>query len=218
MSVRVEGIGWVTREGFGSVRRGVTTLFAEDEGVKGLVKREIFSQPFKNFGRLDDMSRLTVSAIALTLQDADIEYSAAHKQNIGIIGVSAEGSQSSDINYYRDFVDNGRTLSRANLFIYTLPSSAMGEAAIHFGLTGPLLYGTDQNNALSGFLKMATAMVADGEAERMLVGIIRGEDALYLLVGGRDECHTICSVEECITIFESSGDTKSILHELSLRR
>ena len=88
-------------------------------------------------------------AVALALRDAGIEYSARNKQDTGIIATSGAGSLQSDLDYYADFVKNGRTLSLANLFIYTLPSSPLGEAAIHFGLTGPLLFTSALDAGLS---------------------------------------------------------------------
>jgi len=41
---------------------------------------------------------------------------------------------------FLDYVQAGRKLGRGSLFIYTLPSSPLAEAAIHFGLQGPVLY------------------------------------------------------------------------------
>jgi 3-oxoacyl-[acyl-carrier-protein] synthase II len=216
MLISVRGIGWLTKTGYGSVRLGADHRFAEGEGVHSLAKRGLFSQQFKNFGRLDGMSRLTVSAVALALQDAGIDYSPAGKQDIGIIGTSREGSLKSDVDYFRDFMDNGRTLSRANLFIYTLPSSAMGEAAIHFGLTGPLLYATGVDDSLEEFLDMAAEMVVTGEVDRMLVGRIMADEALYFVIDGKQDDSALCSLIEAQTIVESTQNISDILRQLSI--
>lgn len=203
MTVSVRGIGWVTATGYGSVRLGRTDQFAAGESFRSLAKLGLFSQPFKNFGRLDTASRLTVSAVALALQDAGIGYSPYAKQETGIIATSSNGSLDSDLQYYKDFVDNGRTLSRANLFIYTLPSSVLGEAAIYFGLTGPLLFTADVDPACTGFLDTAEEMVAAGEAVRMLAGMIAGETALYLVVD--NSAGPLCSLADARSIISSSG-------------
>ncbi len=181
-----------------------------------MAKLGTFSQPFKNFGRLDRMSRMTVSAVALALQDAGMEYSSANKQDMGIIGTSRAGSLTSDIDYFKDFWENGRTLSRANLFIYTLPSSAMGEAAIHFGLTGPLFYGTSADGSLAGFMDMAVDMVVTRETGGMLVGKIEEEEALYFLVDDTEEDNVLCSLVEARTIVASTQDISDILRQLSI--
>jgi len=132
MTISVRGIGWLTKEGYGCVRSELRQAYELGEGAHTLVKRDIFSHPFKNFARLDAISRMTAYAVSLALQDGGIEYSPIRKQDIGIVGTSAEGSLRSDIEYFRDYLESGRTLSRGNLFIYTLPSSPLGEAAIHF--------------------------------------------------------------------------------------
>jgi 3-oxoacyl-[acyl-carrier-protein] synthase II len=216
MTISVCGIGWLTKEGYGSVRLGLHNQFAQGEGIHSLAKLGIFSQPFKNYGRLDGMSRMTVSAVALALQDAGIEYSPASKQDIGIIGTSCEGSLKSDVDYFRDFIDNGRTLSRANLFIYTLPSSALGEAAIHFGLIGPLLYATGVDDSFAEFLDMAAEIVVAREAGRMLTGTIVGEEALYFVIDSKQDDSALCSLIEARSIVESTRDISDILRQLSI--
>lgn len=216
MTVSVRGIGWVTKTGYGSVRLGLQHQFAEGEGIHSLAKLGLFSHPFKNFGRLDGVSRLTVSAVALALQDAGMEYSLANKQDIGIIGTSCEGSLKSDIDYFKDFVENGRTLSRANLFIYTLPSSALGEAAIHFGLVGPLLYASGVDDSIKEFLDMAGEIVGAGEAGRMLVGKIVKEEALYFVIDSKQEDSVLCSLIEARSIVESTQDISGILRQFSI--
>lgn len=216
MTISIRGIGWVNNTGYGSVRLGIEHQFAEGDGIQSLAKLGIFSQPFKNFGRLDGMSRMTVSAVALAMQDAGIAYAPASKQDIGIIGTSPDGSLKSDIAYFRDFFENGRTLSRANLFIYTLPSSALGEAAIHFGLTGPLLYATAADGSLTDFVDMAADMVVTREAGRMLVGKIEEEEALYFLIDDTQEDNVFCSLSEAQSILAATRDIPGILRQLSI--
>jgi len=215
MTISVRGIGWLTKTEYGSVRLGLHHKFAQGEGIHSLVKLGIFSQPFKNFRRLDGMSQMTVSAVALALQDADIEYSPASKQDIGIIGTSCEGSLKSDVDYFTDYIENGRTLSLASLFIYTLPSSALGEAAIHFGLIGPLLYATGVDDSLAEFLDMASEIVVAREADRMLAGKIVEEEALFFVIDSKQEDNALCSLIEMRSIVESTQDISDILRQLS---
>jgi 3-oxoacyl-[acyl-carrier-protein] synthase II len=215
MTISVRGIGWVNTMGYGSVRLDSHHNFSQGEGIHTLSKMGVFLQPFKNFGRLDGTSRLTVSAVALALRDAGVEYSPACKHDIGIIGTSREGSLQADSDYFRDFVENGRTLSRANLFIYTLPTSALGEAAIHFGLIGPLFYSTGVDDFLAELLDMAAAMVSAGEAGRMLAGTLTAKEALYFLIGSDHENDALCSLAEARSIVASSQDISDILRQLS---
>jgi 3-oxoacyl-[acyl-carrier-protein] synthase II len=215
MMISVRGAGWLTKTGYGCLRRGLNYRFEQGEGVHSLAKQGLFAHPFRNFGRLDTVSRMTVSAVALALQDAAVDYSPSEKQDIGIIASSCEGSLQSDINYFRDFTENGRTLSRANLFIYTLPSSAAGEAAIHFGLTGPLMFMTASDGTLSACMDMAAEMVAAGETGSMLVGTIVQDEAVYFVLGRSDSDSSLCSIAEARSIVASTQCISEILGQLS---
>ena len=125
MTISVYGIGWLTAAGYGCIGSGVQVSYGPAEGLD-THRQAIFPRPFRNFGRLDDASRMTASVVALALRDAALSPSPTCKQDIGIAGTSREGSLVSDLNYFNDYVENGRTLSRGNLFIYTLPSSPLG--------------------------------------------------------------------------------------------
>lgn len=205
MTVSVQGIGWVTGEGYGSIATRQEFCFAEGQGVTSLAKLGLFSHPFKNFGRLDLASRLTCSAVALALRDGGLSYSPPEKQAIGIMGVSCLGSLASDTAFFNDYIDNGRTLARGNLFIYTLPSSPLGEAAIHFGLTGPLLFASGGTDALGASMTMAAGMVAGGEAALMLVGWVAPDEALFFLLGQERCDNSLCGLGEAQSIVSSAG-------------
>ena len=125
---------------------------------------------------------MTAAAVALALRDAGRSYAPEKKQEIGIIGAGSEGSLPADLLYFRDYVECGRTLARGNLFIYTLPSSPLGEAAIHFGLAGPLLFASNAVAPLAAAISLAEEMLQFGEAEAMLAGMVQGNDALYLVL------------------------------------
>jgi 3-oxoacyl-[acyl-carrier-protein] synthase II len=207
MSISVLGIGWLTKEGYGCIRSGLQQRYEAGESALSLPKRDIFSHPFKNFGRLDTISKMTVFAVSLALQDAGIEYSPIAKQDIGIVGTNAEGSLRADVEYFRDYVESGRTLSRGNLFIYTLPSSPLGEAAIHFGLLGPVLFAADENNGLSAVLDLANEMVIAGETPVVLAGRAEADEAIYFVIGqdrGQDG-PALCDVAEARSFIETGS-------------
>jgi len=115
-------------------------------------KENIFHREFKNFGRLDNMSKSVCAAIALILHQKKL-YPSDKKLNIPIFFGLNEGPISSDYAYYSDFLKFGGTAGRANLFVYTLPSSPLGEASVHFGLTGNLLF-VNADNTLSSICQM----------------------------------------------------------------
>ncbi len=218
MIISVRGIGWLTTEGYGCVRSGLKQIFESGEGPQVLPKRGIFSHPFKNFGRLDNLSRMTAYCVALALQDAGIEYSPGKKQDIGSIGTNAQGSLRADVEYYRDYIDSGRTLSRGNLFIYTLPSSPLGEAAIHFGFLGPLLYAADEGHSLAVILDTAGDMILAGETRVMLAGKADENKAVYfVLEGGAGRGPTIlCDLSDARSIVQTGSDVAGMVRKFSL--
>lgn len=211
----VHGIGWLTREAYGCIRSGLCNSFAPAEGVRSLAKQDIFQYPFKNIGRLDSISRMTAYAVALALKDAEMEYASARKQEIGIIGTSSGGSLTSDVEYFKDYIQGGRTLSRANLFIYTLPSSPLGEAAIHFGFMGPLLYTASQGNSLTTVMDMSAEILATQEATLMLAGQAEDGEALYFVIGPNQSEKTLCELSMVRPIVEADKNITDMIRTLS---
>jgi 3-oxoacyl-[acyl-carrier-protein] synthase II len=190
--ISIDGIGWVNRNEYGCVRQGRRLQYKDSTRFNALLRKRIFSCPFEKFGRLDNISKMTCYAVALALKDAGIRYSRNRKQDIGIIGTNASGSLQSDIRYFMDYLECGRKLSRGNLFIYTLPSSPLGEAAIHFGLQGPLLYVTSTGNSLPSVMAMASDMILLDETSAMLAGMAEEEEAVYFFLMKKSDFRENC--------------------------
>lgn len=202
MDISVRGIGWITNHEYGCVRTGVHRVREAAGSFETVMKSDIFSHPVKNFGRFDPVSKMTCSAVALALKDAAIAYTADRKQDIGIVGTNTEGSLRSDIEYFRDYLDSGRTSSRGNLFIYTLPSSPLGEAAIHFGLRGPLLYVAGADPGLVTALDAAKEILLASEAPIMLAGKADENEAAFLVLGERSEANAAMTIglDDCRSV------------------
>jgi 3-oxoacyl-[acyl-carrier-protein] synthase II len=215
MKIMILGIGWLTPVGYGCIRSELQHAYEEGEGAHMLPKKDIFSHPFRNFGRLDTISRMTAFGVSLALQDAGIEYSPLRKQDIGIVGTNKEGSLQSDREYFRDYLEGGRTLSRGNLFIYTLPSSPIGEAAIHFGLLGPVVYAVSESNALMAALDTAEEMLLAGEAPVMLVGKAEADEAVFFVLArdpGRERS-MLCDLVLARTLVEGSPEIPGLVRK-----
>jgi hypothetical protein len=128
----------------------------------------LFSYPVKGFGKYDRVSQMTCCVAALAFHDSEMSYAQDRKQDIGILGTNADGCLQSNLDYFNDFVANGRTLGRANYFVYTLPSIPISEAAIHFRCQGPLLYSMFPHTPVGSMLRQADKMILRGEATAML--------------------------------------------------
>lgn len=219
VNISLYGIGWIHTDGYGCIMKEIQSSYVDKQN-HSLLRKELFSYPFKNFGRLDALSKMTCYAVALALQDAEMHYSAGQKQDIGIIGTNASGSLQSDIDYFQDYLNSGRTLSRGNLFIYTLPTSPLAEASIYFGLQGPLLYATSPDGSLASILAMATEMILLEEIPVMVAGMAEEDEAIYcvLMRGAAANQNALCDVDKAIEIVRNTGTISEIIEEFSTFR
>lgn len=175
--MRVIGAGWVSTDAYGAVQKQIRNSYADDL-YPSLKAEGIFAERVKNFGRFDPQTRRAFCAAALALHDADFPPSTSLRtgkdcqplacaserrgKSIGLIGTGSEESTEANQTYFSDYVDYGRKLARANLFIYTLPTSPLAEIAIHFKLDGPLFYTS------AHFLRTASGLLTDGDTSHIL--------------------------------------------------
>ncbi len=213
MTITIRGIGWLTKDAYGCIAKGEHTPYGDASGPDSLAKQGIFAYPVKNFGRFDRVSRMTCFAVALAMRDAGIEYSAEQKQDIGIVATSPEGSLRTDVEYFRDYLKGGRTLSRGNLFIYTLPSSPAGEAAIHFGFLGPMLYAGGGKNPLVTVFDTAVEMVRAAEATMMTAGKADDHEALFFALGEGSGHEPAFDLAEVRSIISANPDVAGMVRK-----
>lgn len=212
--IGIRGVGWLTAAAYGQAGRGLCQPFPAGEGPASLAKSGVVPTPYRNFGRLDPLARLTIAAVALTLDDAGEAVALGEKQGTGIVGATRDGSLAADVAYFRDYLENGRTLGRGNLFIYTLPTSPLGETAIQFGLTGPLL-ATTAEAPLAAAVELAAGLVAGGEAPRMLAGAASAEDALYLLIERTGPDTPRCALDPVRAVINSGKGVAAMAAQFS---
>jgi hypothetical protein len=165
----IKGTGWITQNKYGCLKHKWQKDYTDLKSLYDELQPKIIKYPVANFLRFDPVSKLTVISIALALFDAKISYGAGRKQEIGIIGTNSDGAFEANLAYFNDYIANGRTLARGNLFIYTLPSSPLAEAAIHFGLTGSLFYLGFTTDCEKKSLKYALNMLKTGPYKTILL-------------------------------------------------
>lgn len=137
----LKGSSWIRAESCGCDTKGLRWDFNDLNALYGkLLDETVIKGPIENFKRFDSVSKKVTLSIALALHDAGHRCSKEQKQGIALLGTGCEGAVQANKDYFQDYVESGRKIGRGNLFIYTLASSPLAEAAIHFGLQGPLLY------------------------------------------------------------------------------
>jgi 3-oxoacyl-[acyl-carrier-protein] synthase II len=169
MNAWINGIGWLTPAGLGMGRAATEQpLVAGDLEIP--TRKQLFAEPDRRFGRLDDFSRVGLAALTCCLRDAGAE-AWQEKRPIGIIAASTYGCLATDLLYFESMLPAGGKLASPNLFAYTVANSFLGEAALRFGLTGTslVLNRTDPGRLES--LRFAMEELAWSDQEAMLAGI-----------------------------------------------
>jgi 3-oxoacyl-[acyl-carrier-protein] synthase II len=169
MSAEITGIGWVTAAGMGRGREH--QRFAMPRGqLPEINPADMFKRPYPNFRRMDEYSRLGLTATALALIDAGLsEWT--RERDIGMIASTFYGCLGTDVDYYQTVIpDRGAQASPA-LFSYTLANGFLGEAAIRFGLTGINYVVTEQRPTGLAGLQTALDHISRGDIEKILGGV-----------------------------------------------
>ena len=180
-----KGCGWIKEAQCGCAEKGLEWKFTDFRSLCAqLLKDNVLSYPIENFARFDRASKFVTLSVALALYDAGINYAKDKKQNTGILGMSPDGAFDSSLAYFKDYVEAGRKLGRGNLFIYTLPSSPLAEAAIHFGLQGPLAYIRNSEKPKERLLAQAQLMIENKEAQVMLAVDFSSAEATCHFISG----------------------------------
>jgi 3-oxoacyl-(acyl-carrier-protein) synthase len=140
----------------------------------------LIDRPVKYYSRMTTEARLCLCAASIALRG--VSTSQSKNPEIGLLGAGGEGFLQANQEYFRDYFASGRTMGRGNLFIYTLPTSALGEVAIALSLGGPCMFLQDDSHPLASLIKQAEQLVADGEADLMLALWSNSQAALCMAV------------------------------------
>jgi len=142
----------------------------------------IIVRPVKYFSRMTPETKACLCAASLALRSRKTSLHAP--EEIGIVSAGHDGCVQADRDYFRDYVASGRSMGRGNLFIYTLPTSTLGEVAIALSLTGPSMFLHSDQAPVASLHRQAEQLVSDGEASTMLALWSDHQASVCLLVTG----------------------------------
>jgi hypothetical protein len=188
-----------------TMNRGIS--FESKDGIAG-IHREIIAAKtiplmrFDNFRRAGEKARLAMLGSALAFADAG----ASDGGNVAVIGWGGEESTIENRTYFTDYAVNGRFLSRSQLFIGTLPTTPLCEAAICLNLHGPIFY-FHSDGTLNSVLAEAESLLSDKSATKALLLGISSGTLLALLLDQTGESHDFPGVLQI-------GDTPGIYRSL----
>jgi len=186
----VAGAGWVEAGAYGAVYKQLRGEYGKPRELhRSLETAGVLGGKIQNIGRFDIPTRRAFCAAALALHDA--EFSSDEKA-VGLIGTGSEECIKANRNYLADYPAYGLRMGRANLFIYTLPTSPLAEIAIHFKLAGPLFYTRPLSDIYAHLLNTAKGLMAAGNTSAVLALWMEDEftTALLLKAGGSGLCST----------------------------
>lgn len=163
-------LSWGALDSGGLHNPGGKTAWKDSRNDPSQVERnQVLAQPFRSFGKLALADRLAFGAAALAL-------SGTTEGNVSTTGISLGipwGSLSTDL-AFRDSIEQG--YPSPALFSSTLPSSALTEVAIFFGLKGPNRTLADEDGAGLMALALAIKTLRRGRADAMLALFVRAAD------------------------------------------
>lgn len=169
MQADITGIGWVTAAGMGRGRENsdFTMPFGR---LPEYSPEEIFTDPYPNLRRMDDYSRLGVTAIALALKDAH-QSTWTQKRDIGMVVATVYGCLGADVDYYNTVIPRQGVHASPAVFSYTSANSFLGEAAIRFGLIGTNYAVFEQRPTGLAGIVAALEHLTRGDDEKILGGV-----------------------------------------------
>ena len=105
-------------------------------------RRELSALPgmpacdFGDFGRGGmTVRKMTLTALLAAWDSGDPQF-----EDAGVLGWNGCGCTAENLNYWRDYVSNGREAGRGGLFVATLPTIPCCETAIALHCGGPAAY------------------------------------------------------------------------------
>jgi len=165
----VTGIGWISAQSVGRGRKNARFEMVSGK-LPSISRKAVFETPYLRFSRMDDFSRLGVSAVGLALQDAGLgEWTS--KREVGIVVNTVYGCLHTDLDYFETVMPENGAFASPALFSYTLPNCFLGEAASRFGLTGPGYVITGQDNSGLSSIRAVLEDMDCEDLESALAGI-----------------------------------------------
>ena len=165
----ITGVGWISAQSMGRGRKDARFEMVSGK-LPSIVRKAVFKTSYPRFNRMDEFSRLGVSAVGLALQDAGRDESCS-RRDVGIVVSTAYGCLHTDLDFFKTVMPENGAFASPALFSYTLPNCFLGEAASRFGLTGPGYVMTEQGDSGLSSIRAVLEEMDCEEMESALAGI-----------------------------------------------
>lgn len=215
----ISGIGWLQDPLYGSVRRAEQGEFQNPAALYQEFEQEgFFNMPLKKVRAFSALSQRFCLASALALRDAGGAFSlgVAGGAKAGILSISRDGCVQGNLDYFRDYIESGRKLGRGNLFIHTLPTSPLAQAAMMFGFKGPNFHISCMEPSLGLMIERAEVLSRQIPGLSLLCAAADEQAVVCFLVQPRADRGAVLSAAELKALAGHAAGPKQILSLLKL--
>jgi 3-oxoacyl-(acyl-carrier-protein) synthase len=138
-------------------------------GAPGLHIPETRPTPAALPRQVDRLGRLTMEAVVLALDDAELDLSEMDPEQVGIAFGTGYGCLASNVAYLEGIIDHGSRFGNPVVFQNTVPNAAAGHTSVAQGIRGPSA--TFSSGATAGLeaLDFAFQQIAEDRVQAMLV-------------------------------------------------
>ena len=165
----LSGASWNYENKFYSLyKKEEFTYTSLKDAYTTFVSKKIINREINNFRRISMDSKLYSLLAGLVFHDSKIKMNYEIGKDTGVVSCTYDAATPENEKYFRDYVSAGRKMARGNLFVYTLPTSSLGEVAITYQLKGPIFYSNFSDNRLEMFLGQVDFMLRTKQAKNLV--------------------------------------------------
>ena len=205
--VIVSAASYLTPEGFGNDQQGARHWPEQEMKPSGMDLARVSwssvcTSTCSRFGRMDLLSRLGLMAVELLGINFE-ELPDEERNEVGVALLTPSGSISADIAFLQNI--------SPSTFVYTLPSSVIGEVCIRHRLRGPVLCLTSNSVDGHSIIDEAAEYIRQKEAHAMicLACEARSAAASEVLDLGLDKGKGFCWDVYAIYVTQKEADSES---------
>ncbi|HJO93636.1 MAG TPA: hypothetical protein QF753_09575 [Victivallales bacterium] len=216
--IQLDGAAWLVDNIAGTLIKNDIIKYTNYKDLQlKLVDIAILNAKIKNLGRFNNIGKEYCLVSLLALNDASLNsFYTDEKRNIGVIGTDIIAAGEDNKKYFTDYIDSGRSLGRGNMFVYTLPSTPLGEVAIVNKLIGPIIYYNFLKKPLKNLMLQSEILLLDDQYEGMTLLFNDETGKICFVVSKKDSTapSSKYNFQKLIAAVDKNDDVKSLVNYL----
>ncbi len=177
--MRIIAAAWIDRAGISSRRHGLIASGGELPELRdALLARFPGNWKFDNFRRGCRAVKMAQLAAVAAFADAEETIAA---DRLAVLGWNGAGCAAENEAYWEDYTTHGRESGRGSLFVPTLASAPMAEAAITLGARGGVCYRAEDAKATDFLKSLERKFDLEGPEYKLLLMEISASEATAVI-------------------------------------